>query len=568
MKRNKIFINGKIYTSNPENPWAEAMFVSGKKLMYVGNNEVAKVMSDENTEIVDLGGKTVLPGFIDGHTHPVTVAKTHYRIRMPLTHDKDELLANIKKYAQMYPKEERPYFFCENYFAEVFGANGPNKEVLDELVPDRPARIQDFTDHACWYNSIAIDMLKDENGIPQSGSPLDVSEFVKNEKGEYTGWCKEPAPEMDYGIYDAIGWYPPECADEEMIKPLLDFFKANGVMCMMDGFTEGEEAIKLFYELDKAGKLGMYYEGTVLAGNMSELENAIRNVKDWQSKYKTEHISLSTVKMFVDGTNELGDCLSLIPFKNDPEGKNCGEANIYKEDLKNAMVRLNEEGIDLHLHIICDGAFRNVVDALEDARKSCGEEWKIKVTGAHCELTDSSDQKRAAELGMYIDWSSHWSGGYFGEAAQEFHGIDRWNTMYDFREFTKAGGCLGFSSDVFSYQEAVRANPFFGIQTAMTRVDPVMPLDPEKYPGSVRQPEGAKYTLEEMIKGYTINNAVRMRLSDKMGSLEPGKLANFMVLNKDIFQTSADDISTVTAECTYFEGDERRISGNLNINRR
>ncbi len=567
MTIHKILLNGKIYTSDEKQPWAEAIAISGKTLAYVGDNETAKAMAEDETEIIDLEGKTVLPGFIDGHTHPVTVAKTHYRVRMPLTHDKDELLANIKKYAEENPKEEKPYFFCENYFAEVFGPEGPKKEVLDEIVPDRPARIQDFTDHACWYNSMALEMLKDENGVPQADSPLGFSEFVKDENGEYTGWCKESGPEGDHGIYDAIGWYPPENADEEMTKPLLDFFKAHGVTGMMDGFTEGEESMKMFYELDRAGKLGMYYEGTSICGTINDLEDAIAVAKDWKEKYTSEHVGINTIKIFVDGTNELGDCLSLEPFRNDPEGKNCGEANMYKDDLVKAFTRCNEEGLDLHLHIICDGAFRNVVDALEESRKICGDDWKIYVTGAHCELTHPDDRKRAAELGMFIDWSTHWSGGYFGEAAQEFQGIDRWNTMYDFREFTANGGMLGFSSDVFSYQEAIRANPFFGIQTAMTRVDPLLPLNPEKYPGSVRQPEGAKYTLEELLKGYTINNAARMRLQDKIGSLEAGKIANFMVLNKDIFEVAAEDMMTVDAEYTYFDGEKRVIKNDLTITR-
>lgn len=562
-----ILVNGKIYTSDEKQPWAQALVVSGKKLVYVGDNETAKDIAGEAAKVVNLGGKTVLPGFIDGHTHPTTVAKTHYRVRMPLTHDRDELLANIKKYAEANPKEEKPFFFCENYFAEVFGSEGPKKEVLDEIISDRPARIQDFTDHACWYNSMALEMLKDENGVPQNGSPLGFVEFIKDENGDYTGWCKEAGPESDYGIYKAVGWYPPENADEEMIQPLLDFFKAHGITGMMDGITEGEEAMKLFYDLDKAGNLGMYYEGTSLCGTAADIEEAIAAVKDWREKYTSEHVGINAIKIFVDGTNELGDCLSLEPFHNDPEGKNCGEANFYKDDLIKVFTRLNEEGIDVHLHIICDGAFRNVVDALEEAKRICGDEWKIYVTGAHCELTHPDDRKRAAELGMFIDWSTHWTGGYFGEAAQAFHGRERWNTMYDFREFTENNGLLGFSSDVFSYQEAVRANPFFGIQTAMTKVDPLLPLDPERNPGSVRQPESAKYSLEELIRGYTINNAIRMRMDDKIGSLEAGKMANFMILNKDIFATRAEDMLTVDAEVTYFEGEERKITSDLTITR-
>ena len=168
---------------------------------------------------------------------------------------------------------------------------------------------------------------------------------------------------------------------------------------------------------------------------------------------------------------------------------------------------------------------------------------------------------------MFIDWSTHWSGGYFGEAAQEFHGMERWNSMYNFREFMENGGLLGFSSDVFSYQEAVRANPFFGMQAAMTKVDPVMPLDPERYPGSVRPPEAAKYTLEELLKGYTMNNAIRMRMEDKMGSLEVGKLANFIILNKDIFNVPGEEMLSVDADITYFDGQPRKITSDMTITR-
>lgn len=567
MKADKIFINGKIYTEDPRQPWAEAIAVAGKEILCIGSNENIQSKAGEETGVVDLKGRVVLPGFIDGHTHPTTVAKTFYHVRMPFTHDKDELLQNIKACAEKYSKEERPYLFCDNYFAETFGEEGPKKEVLDEIISDRPARIQDFTDHACWYNSIALEMLKDENGIPHSESPSGMAEFVKDERGEYTGWCLESSPEGDLGIYEKIGWAPPETADEEMLRPLMDYFKQHGIMCLFDAFTENEGSIKLFHDMDQQERLDLYYEGSVHVPDPEKIDDAINRLKDWQKKYTTEHVHINTIKIFVDGTNEMGDCCSLRPFSNDPEGKNKGAAYLSEEQLQTIMVKLNDEGIDLHLHVICDGAFRLVLNALESARSICADTWKIHVTAAHCELIDPADRSRAAKLGIYIDWSTHWSGGYFGEAAKTYLGEDRWNTMYDFKEIIADGANVGFSSDVFTYQEAMRANPFFGMQVAMTRVDPVITLDPAKYPGSVRPPEAAKLTLEELIKGYTINNAVRLRLEEKMGSLEQGKLANFMILNKDIFKVPAEELSSVTAECTYFEGEERRIKSTLSVAR-
>lgn len=564
----KAYINGKIYTQDPSDSCADTIITEGKFLKYVGKLDgVKKILESDDTEIIDLKGKVVLPGLIDGHTHPTTVAKTFYRVRMPLTHNKEELLENIRKYAEKYPKEERPYFLCESYFADTFGAEGPKKEMLDEIISDRPARVQDFTDHACWYNSIALEMLKDENGVPTCNASLEKAEFVKDENGEYTGWCLESSPEGDYGIYDAINWRPPEVPDEEMITPLLDYFKAHGIMCLMDGITEGEKAVELFYEMDKAGKLGMFYEGTSYAGSLDDLDNAIENVRKWQEKYGTEHIHINTIKMFVDGTNELGDCYSTEPFCNDESGENYGAPFISEEDLLRVMLRLNKEKIDLHLHVVCDGAFRLILNALEKAKAIEGSKWSIYVTAAHCELIHPDDRMRAVDLGLYIDWSTHWSGGYFGEAAQNYLGMERWKTMYDFTDIIKSGGKVGFSSDVFSYQEAIRANPFFGMQVAMTRVDPVIKLDDKKYPGGVRPPETAKLTLDQLIRGYTVNNAERLRVQDKMGSLEEGKLANFIVLDKDIFSVQPDEVSGVDVEFSCFEGEIRKIKSDLSVER-
>ena len=237
MAIDKILINGRFYTEDPAMPWAEAVAIEGKDLAYVGDNEGAKALAGEDTEVVDMAGKTIIPGLIDGHTHPATVSKTYWFVRGPLTHDKDELLANIKKYAERYPKDVKPYFYYESYFTETFGPEGPRKEMLDEIINDRPARIQDFGDHACWYNSIALDMLKGEDGKPHSMSPIGEPVFKQDKNGEYTGWALESVVEGDEGIFNAIGWRPESVMNDTMSKPLFDYFRQFGIMCMMDGFT-------------------------------------------------------------------------------------------------------------------------------------------------------------------------------------------------------------------------------------------------------------------------------------------------------------------------------------------
>lgn len=578
MTADKIFINGKIYTENPGMPWAEAMAVDGSKLLYVGDNGGAmaaaggspEAAAGGSPEVIDLEGRTVIPGLIDGHTHPATVSKTYWCVRGPLTFDKEQLYKNIAEYAEKYPKEDRPYFYYESYFTETFGEKGPSKKDIDAIISDRPARIQDFGDHACCYNSVALEMLTGEDGKPHSFSPIGEPEFKKDENGEYTGWCLESVYEGDTGIFESIGWRPESVMNDKMSKPLFDYFRQYGVMGMMDGFTEGDENFQYIYDLDKAGKLGMFYEGSCILADVSDMEESIDKIREWQEKFTTDHIRCNVMKFFIDGTNEMGDCLSTEPFHNDPTGTNCGEAYATMEEMRDVMVRLNKEKIDFHVHTICDGAFRLMCDAVEEAQKICGADWCIKVTLAHCEIIHPDDIKRVKQLGIYIDYSTHWAGGYFGEGAIPFLGQERWNTMHDYHKIIEDGGKVGFSSDVFSYQEATRANPMVGMQVAMTRVDPWVPLDPAKYPGSVRPPVDGKLTIEQLIHGYTAVNAERMRLDDKIGSLEEGKLANFVVFNEDIFKAAhehPETFSKIDPECTYFEGTKRQIVSTLKMSR-
>ena len=553
-----LYTNGRIYTENPAKPWAEAFVTEDSKFVYVGDKEGASAFAKAD-KTVDLAGKVVLPGFLDGHTHPETVAKTFWHAVIPRTYDKDELYAYIREAAEKYPKETNPYFFCENYFTETFGEEGPRKEDLDELIPDRPARIQDFSDHACWYNSIAMDMLKDENGIPHAPSPMGgEGTFIKDANGEYTGNCLESTPDYsDMKIYKALGWEPELIASEEMLKPFLDMLKENGVIGLMDGFTEGEESMQVIYEMDKAGKLGMFYEASVCLEEIDEVEDVIATIRDWQEKYTTDHIKTRIVKFFIDGVNDHGDSFSVDPMANDPTGTYHGEAFATTEELRDVMVRLNEENLDMHIHTVCDGSFRRVCDAVEAAREICGDSWRIKVTMAHCELIHPDDVARPAELGIYIDATPHWNGGYSDEGVQLFFGYDKWATMFDHRKLIEAGVNVGFSSDVFNYTEAWRANPFLGMQVGLTRVDPEVPLNPERYPGSMHPPESAKLTVEQLIHGYTAVNAERMRLNDILGSIEEGKIANFTVLKDDIFSYPAEKMGELKTESVYFEGEKR-----------
>lgn len=565
----KILINGKIWTEDVRKPWAEAVAIDEKIFVCVGTNDEVIKFAKFNFgeyETVDLGGKTVIPGLIDGHTHPSTIAKTSWVIEGPDTYDKNELYKNIEEAVKKYPKEKKPYFVYNCYHDLTFGEKGPRKEDLDKLVPDRPARINDDTYHGCWYNTMALNMLKDKNGIPHNVSPLAGQTFFKDENGEYTGKAFQAVVSGDVGIFDAIGWCPPKCMNDECAEPIHNIMRHYGEIAYMDAITETEGDIAYISELDKAGRLYFYYDATVILNNVKNIEETIECARKWQKLYESDHIKVRTIKFFGDGSNEAGDVLSLTPFENDPTGKNYGSCNCTKDEIRDVMVRLNKERLDLHIHCVCDGTARLLLDAVEEAQKICMDDWCIRVTIAHLEVLHPDDAKRFKKLGVYADLTAHWFSDGTSETAIPYIGKERWKNSYDFTQFKKDDVDYGFSSDTMTPTDNVRIPLFLGMQIANTGFEPGIgnyePTDRKRFPNG-RLPESARFSIEECIHACTWKNANRMRLLDKIGSIEVGKRACLVVLDKDIFTIPGEEIRTIDPVCHYFDGKELHIENPL-----
>ncbi len=560
----KVLLNGKIYTEDTRKPWAQAVAIEGKNFVCVGTNEeviqYAKFNAGEY-EIVDLEGKTVLPGLIEGHSHATIISKSSWVIFGEETHDKEELYENIRKAAKKYPKEEKPYFVYSSYCADTFGEEGPRKEVLDEMIPDRPARINDDSGHGCWYNSMALEMLKDENGIPHSVFPIAGQTFFKDEKGEYTGVAFQTVQNGDTGVFKAIGWNPPLSMDDVNSKEILDCYRHCGDIGCMEAALKADEDLAYLSKLDKEDRLYLYFDTTVMLNSCDTIDETIEIARRRQKLYETEHVRVRTVKFFGDGSNEAGDVLSLVPFSNDPEGKNCGDCNFTFEAMRDVLVRLNKERLDLHVHIVCDGTLRRMLDAIEAAQGICGDDWCIKVTLAHLEIMDPKDAKRFKKLGVCADISPQWFGSV-SPATQAVLGEERTARSMDFSQFIKDDICYGFSTDNMSPAGNKATSLFIGMEVAVTGIDVGAGIYPktdlEKYPNG-RLPESGKFTVEQCIHAATWNNACRMRIIDKVGSIEVGKRACLTVLNKDIFTIPASEIHTIDPVCTYFDGQELHV---------
>ncbi|MHB1876578.1 MAG: amidohydrolase [Streptosporangiaceae bacterium] len=546
--------NARVYTSDQKRPWADTVAFDDGVITYVGDRE--SWPNPDNLPMHDVGGRVVVPGLIDAHTHPGMVSQSLWHVRLPWTTDVGEILRFIRDYARAHPPAEVPFLYFEYYPTEIFAGHPPTRELLDSAISDRPCLVQNFSEHEHWVNSRMLELMEVTRETPDPVPGLEM--FVRDEDGEPTGLLREMVHRHFLAtLYRNIDWEPPEDPTPERIAAFFRFMTEHGVTALLDALVEDERFLASCAELDRAGQLNIRYEGALRFRGIADLPAVIATLRRYQAKYSGRHINVNTVKLFLDGTNESGNSAVLAPMSDHPERGYLGEIGLETAELAECLLLCDAEAVDVHIHLVGDRAFRVACDAAESARRQAadaGRAWRSQITFAHCELIDPADMSRPAALGIVVNWTAHWSGAYFGEGARKYLGAERWNRMYRFNEVAQSGALVTFSSDVVTAYELHRANPLFGMQVAHLRVDPEYPLDPARYPGSVRPEESARLSRELLLAGYTINAARQLRLDKWMGSLEVGKAANLSVLSDDPLTIPADRLAGVTFDAVIFEG--------------
>ncbi len=552
-----VLANARVYSCAElaDDPLPTTLVVDDGVITHVGDLD-----SWENADglpVIDLGGRTVVPGFVDSHTHPSMVTRSDWHVRLPWTTNVEEILAFVRAYAEAHPPEEAPFLYFEYYPTVTFTDVRPTKELLDSAVSDRPCLCQDFSEHSHWVNSRMLELMGITRDTPDPLPGLEM--FARDDDGEPTGLVHEMAyRHFLEPLYDAIGWRPPEELTPERLAPFFRFLTENGVTALMDALVDDDDFVASVAELDRRGELQMYVEAAVRFRDPDDLPAAIDRLHRLQAEHGGPHVRAHTLKLFLDGTNESGNSAVLAPMCDHAGEDSLGEIGLTTAQLADCFEVCNAADVDVHIHLVGDRAFRIACDAVEQVRRRLdkrGDPWVSQVTLAHCELIDPADMSRPAELGILVNWTTHWSGGYFGEGSRVHLGDERWNRMYRFNEMARHGAVLAFSSDVVTSYELHRAKPLFGMQVAHTRVDPEYPLDPDRYPGSVRPDASERLPRDLLLAGYTINGARQLRLDDRTGSLEVGKLANLVVLGQDPFEVPAERLADVPIDAVVFEGE-------------
>ena len=543
-----VLTGGRFYTVDAERPWAEAVAILDGAIAYVGDDAGARALVGPKTRHHDLAGRLVLPGFVDSHTHPGIVTSSGDYFLLPQTLDKAELLAAVAGQARSHPSV--PILVGGYWPIAGFPTSGPRKEDLDRVVPDRPVVLFDDSGHSQWLNSKALALMGVDRTTPD---PVpDLSSFARDPNGEPTGWARERAA-IPY--LRKMGFRPKVNVQE--LHEFLSYLVSKGVTTLFDAGNDDrdDEVYAAVAQLEKEGRLPLRYEGCVHVTAPEGLDGAVARLERLRATYAGTRLRFGTVKIHYDGVSEIGTSSVLEPFISNPLSR--GNTLVSGDRLSAFMVELDAKDIDLHLHTVGDAAVRTALDAREAAQVRLGRPLKSRLTLCHDELVSPADFARFKKLGVVADFTPHWNGGYFGGADRTL-GLPRYNRMYSVKPLLAAGATVTFSSDITDHVEwkTSRGDPFLGIQIGHNRQEPEGGKD-----AAIRPPEGERLSLEDLVKGYTISGAQQLRWEEKLGSIQVGKLADLVVLDKNLFEIDRYAISALSPSAVLFEG--RVVSGSL-----
>ena len=541
-----VLTNGQIYTVDDSQPWAEAVAIENGRFEYVGDADGVKAFIDSDTVEYDLQGRFVLPGLVDSHTHPGLVARSVDYVELPWTPEtKKEMFDALLAYANENPDKE--FIVGGRWPTGLFGEEGPNRHELDAVLPDRPVILTDTSGHAQWLNTNALEVLGIDRNTPDPIPGL--SYLYRDADGEPTGWIKERAISAQLaaaGIGDQVS--------TDSLAGFLEYLSALGVTVVFDA-GNSEEGYKAAAELDRNNRMPLRYEGSYRIEVEDQFSGAVQELKRLRKTYGGKRLRFNTIKIMFDGVSEIRTSAVLEPFLGEEDYR--GRTVVDAPRLSNFILELHDEQIDLHLHTVGDAAIRTALDAVEIARAELGGQPDIRITFCHLEIIDEADFDRFKKLNIFSNFSPQWHGGHI-QGAQLTLGQARYDRMFTVQPLLDRDVSVAFSSDITNAGKwrTDRASPYFGMQVGHTRVEPEFGAK-----ATIRPPENERLSVEDMIRGYTLNGAAQLGLDNELGSIEVGKVADLVVLDRNLFEVLPSQIKSTRPTAVLMEG--KLISGSL-----
>ena len=532
-----VYTNGKIYTLNDKQPWAEAVAIKDGEFLVVGSSADVDAVTGDGTKVVDLQGQFAMPGAHDTHVHIeqayITDMVGDALLSFPSDASVQEMQELLKEYAENNPNLE--VLFAQGLPLAAFPNNSPTKEFIDKVIPDRPVVMLSSTEHEGLLNSVALEM----EGITAETEAPEGGEIVKDENtGEPIGLLKETAA----GKW-AWKHYPKITPDqhEKGLLATIKYLNSIGLTSVKQQHAKNPIATAA-RSLEKDGNLSMRiglswtYRGPLEPMPLEEQEIMIAE----RGRFSSDLIKTEFVKLSGDGN------AGTTGFVIDPylvTGDNGLPVFTSVEALFAEVEKWDQMGVGVTFHSSGDGANRQMIEALEMVKDKHGA-LKARHQLGHATLIHPDDIPRLIALDITPEFSPvMWYPGDFPEAQREQLGDDRMSRWYPINSVAQGGGRFVLASDgpLFWHE------PLQTIETAVTRQAPgggAGALNPDE-----------AIDLASAIRAVTLNSAYLMNQEGSVGSIEEGKRADMVVIDKNLFDIPATDISSSKVQLTIFDGE-------------
>lgn len=541
------FENGVIYTADANDTIVEALAVKDGLIVFVGSAEEGQEYKKSAAYVIDLQGYMLMPGLIDGHIHSTSPSFFDFSL-LGIT-SIEKTMQTIQEYVQANPDKET--YFGFGYMAPLFEGDelvyGPRKERLDEICPDKPVVIYSYDGHGAWLNSKAFEYC----GISKDTESNPGGTIVKDDDGELWGILQDTA--MSFTANMPMD----EQKVAEGLKAFTKDLNAMGYTSIMTPPGNGFLPVpwSAYQKMVAEETLTLRVRGAGLVASWQP-EKDLAALNQFKQTYSNDLFSVVGAKFFVDGVVDNQSAYLLAPYAND--STNVGATGWDPDALNQAVTTVNEMGLLAHIHAMGDAGVRMALDATEYAQEKLGKgDYRNALT--HLQLVAQEDFQRFAQSGVIAVANPYWhikAPVHWEEVEHAFLG-ERAETEYPMKSFLDNGVVLAFASD---YPVTVMPNPFIAIQTGVTRnlsektelnLPKITDIDDPTY---LLWPE-ERLTVTQMLRGFTIDGAYAIFAENTTGSLEVGKSADMIVIDRNLFQTDPLSIAETKVLGTFLKGE-------------
>ena len=524
-----VLRNGTIYTVNPNNPWAEAVAIEEGIIVFVGSNEEVEEYIGDNTTVEDLNGRMVMPGIHDVHIHPLEAASQAISFELSPDETNPERFARDIENADFDNPGSGWLIGWGHSIFTLLDARRPVKEIIDEVVPNRPVIILEATSHSAFVNSRALEIAGFTANSPDPVGGIIVKDPIT---GEPNGLLIDNAGNLVMDIALAPNAITNRQNKDGLVNFMLPELARHGITSICDARTYWKREHHLIWQqIEADGQLTARVNLGLWAYPNDDDAEQIAAIMALYSNDPNSFLKINQIKLYSDGIVQNTTAAMHSNFLTNlfSRSRNNGLNYFTEQRIADYITALEPTGFDFHIHTIGDRGITETLNAIEASGSANG---RHRLT--HVEIMQASDYPRFAALNVTADAQvagdfsnpSQWS------ENEEFIGAAKSQNVIPLKSLSEANARITLSSD----HDVSTMNPFVGLQNAVTRAP-------------------QELSLEEAIRAYTINAAYVMRQENLVGTIEVNKAADLIVIDQNLFNIAVNRISNTRVDLTILAGE-------------